>query len=131
MSFELSLTCWQADVPEIIKKIDPATQKEVNVFSGETIQEDYPIRENLQAMLRSPGVFTEVNDVAEAVHLAHMIKDEAEDVITIDKQQVTLLKKCLDAHLAAAAEGKCQFGGPTHEPLILRIAELTKEAKVR
>jgi len=131
MSFELSLVCWKADVPEIIKKTDPATQEEVNVFSGKTIQEDYPIRENLQAMLRSPGVFKEVNDVAEAVHLAHVIKDETEETVTVDRQQVTLLKKCLDAHLAAAAEGKCQFGGPTHEPLILRVAELTKEAKVR
>ena len=90
MSFELSLVCWKADVPEVIKKTDPATQEEVNVFSGKTIQEDYPIRENLQAMLRAPGVFKEVNDVAEAVHLAHVIKDETEETVTVDRQQVVI-----------------------------------------
>jgi len=130
MDLVLNLKHWEVEVPEVVKELDPTTQKEVNVFSGKTIQEDYPIRENLQAMLRSPGVFSEVNDVAEAVVLARLIKDETDDEILLDRPQVILLKKCLDTHLKAAAEQRGNFGGLNHEPLIIRVAELAKEAKV-
>lgn len=129
--FELNLSSWESNVPEVVKKNDPTTGEEVNVFSGETVKEDYPVRENLQAMLRSPGVFEDINDVAEAVHLAHVIKDEKADKVSLDQRQVTLLKKCLDTHLKAAANQRGNFGGPQHELLILRIAELAKQAKVK
>ena len=37
--FELSLTSWKLDVPEVVKENDPTTGKEANVFSGKTIQD--------------------------------------------------------------------------------------------
>ena len=131
--FELSLVSWKSEVPEVIKKNDPNSGEEVNMFSGKMISEDYPIRENLSTMLRSPGVFEDANDVAEAVYLAHMIKDTDEEsiIVSVDQRQIMLLKKCLDAHLKAAANQRGNFGGPIHEPLIVRIVELAKQAKVK
>jgi len=130
MSFELSLKSWVTDVPEMTKQVDPSTQKEVWVGTGKTVKEEYPLRINFQAMLRSPGVFADINDVAEAVTLAHMIKDTVDDNVMIDERQVRVLKQCLNTHLEAAKAGRGTFGGPVHEPLILRIVELVRQAKV-
>jgi hypothetical protein len=131
MSFKLDLTSWEADVPEIIEKIDPSTQKKVKVYSGKTVKDDYPVRENLSAMLRSPGVFRDANEVAEAVFLAHAIRDHESDSMELDSPQIAILKKCVDTHLAAAADQRGNFGGPNHEPLILQIVKLAKDANVR
>ena len=106
--FVLNLASWKTEVPEVITKNDPSTNEEVKVYSGKTVEEDYPIRDNLQTMLRASGVFQDINDVAEAVYLAHQIRDADADEMFIEIRQIKLLKQCLDAHLRAVKEGRGQ-----------------------
>lgn len=91
--------------------------------------EEYPLRQNLSEMLRAPGVFSTGNDIVEAVVLAKQIRDSTpgqgdavgSHILDLDKRETDILRRCLNIHIEATAEGKASFGGPTHEECVLRV----------
>lgn len=117
--FTLDLTSWV--IPIQVQK----TAEDGKPYL-KTEDADYPVKDNLGMMLRAGGLFKNVEDTVEAVMLGKSIQDTTEDSIEIDERELDLLKKCLDKHLEAAADGKSTFGGQQHEELVLRIHSLWK-----
>ena len=87
---------------------------------------DYPLKDNLAALLRAPGIFKTGEEIAEAVVLAKQILAVGNDVLTIDEHEATILKFCLNRHISLTHEGKNNFGGPFHEECILRVFEMSE-----
>ncbi len=125
---KLNLETWEVDVQVNVPQKEGPPKVEMQ-------KQEYPLKDNLSQMLRTPGLFKTTEDTVEAIILAKAIlnvegnEETIHNSIDLNKKEVEIIKTCLDRHLAAAVEGRGMFGGPIHEPLILRIHELWKEVE--
>ncbi len=101
---------------------------ELNLEKFEVDGKEYPIRENLSNLLRSPGVFKDINDVAEAILLASKIRDTENDILELDAKQAHIMRITANRHLELTFEGRSLFGGITHEECIIRIVNMMKKS---
>jgi len=117
--FKLDLSKYEvtAQVP-VTKTVDG---KEVRQLENKT--ETYPLRDNVSVWLRSVGIFKTGEDIAEAVSVAKMVRDCAEDEIILDEREIGVLKQALNRLVELTAEGKANLGGEIHEVAICRIVK--------
>jgi len=114
--FELDLSEWKVSVPV------PRPTEDNPHAMGEQ-EQVYPFRENLNLWLRAAGVFRSGEDIAEAVVLAGRLRDADGDSAVLDEREADILKKALNRHIEATADGKtpAMLGGPLHEQAICRV----------
>ncbi len=84
----------------------------------------YPLRENINQWLRSPGVFRTGEDIAEAVSVAKQIRDCKEDSIELDEREAGILKQAINRLVDLTADGKANLGGEIHEEAICRVVKM-------
>jgi hypothetical protein len=114
-TFKLDLSVYDVEVPNA-----PGVTPEVRT-------EAYPIKDNYASWLRAAGVFRNGEEIAEAVHLAHLILQCEGDSLSIDERELEVLKKCLNRWIAIGADEHGNnniVGGPIHEEAICRVFNL-------
>lgn len=114
--FGLDLSEWKVTVSV------PRPTEENPHAMGE-VEQVYPFRENLNLWLRAAGVFKSGEEIAEAVVLAKELRGADGETILLDEREVEILKKGLNRHIEASADGKTPavLGGPIHEEAICRV----------
>jgi len=88
------------------------------------VTQPYPLRENISAWLRGPGVFRTGEDIAEAVSVAKQIRDCTEDSIELDEREAGVLKQAVNRLVELTADGKANLGGEIHETAICRVIKM-------
>lgn len=111
-----------------VKVMQPVEDEDGEVIGTEPVMEIYPLRENLSAWLRSPGIFKAGEELVEAVVLGKRLSVAQEDLAVLDGREAEILKKAINVHLNATSQGRGNLGGPIHEEAILRIFSM-EEAK--
>ena len=112
--FSLNLEKYEVEVQVPVTKEDGSRELEDKM-------QVYPLRENLNAWLRAPGIFRTGEEIVESVTLAKAVRDCGDDSYVVDEREAQVLKDCVNKHLALTEEGKSNLGGPIHEEAICRI----------
>ena len=112
--YELDLTVYQVEV-QVRKEDEDAGSVMVMGMA------DYPLRDNISAWLRAPGVFKSGEEIVEAVTLAKAVRDCEGDSYIMDEREAKVLKGGVNKHLELTADGRSNLGGPIHEEAICRI----------
>ncbi len=118
-----------------LSKYEIETRDVIKDEKGKVVMEDdrpkikkgsieYPLRNNLSDFLRSVGMFKTAEDVAEAIVLAKIIRNEESDGLTLDEKEARVLKYALNRIIELTAEGKAQIGGIIHEEMICRVVNM-------
>lgn len=115
--FALDLSVYNVEAPRQVIKEDKSIAIEMK-------SEDYPIKSNLSAWLRTMGIFKCGEDIAEAVSLAKQIRDCKGDTLYLDEREASILKECTNKLISLTAEGRAQLGGELHEEAICRVINM-------
>jgi len=97
---------------------------ENKIPSFNDVEQNYPLRENINAWLRSVGIFKTPEDIVEAVDLAKQILACEHDFIVLDEREADILKRALTRMIELTSEGKTNVGGQVHEEAIYRVVKM-------
>lgn len=120
-TYDLDLSVYEVD-KNTIEKVD-GKNKVV------TVKETFKVRDELSGMLRLPGVYKDGTESFDGLTLAKQIRECDGDSLTINDDDLVLIRKVLDQLIAAKhdpAQGKMSLGGPRYSEFILRIFGLGK-----